>query len=132
LEGVPFGWLVASTLAITLFAVIRPTTIRDYDNQRLPYNPTARVIFVLIYVFIYVALAVSLYVSGQTLSTVLEPLPYAASYTKSLANQVTVGAPILAFVTLGGLWQIPFIKEMERAFLITLHSTRHLHNDIQL
>jgi hypothetical protein len=132
LEAVPLGWMVAATLAITLFAVVRPNTIRDYDNQRLPYNPTARVIFVLLYVFIYVALAVALYVSGQTLSRVLEPLPYASSYVKSLADQVTVGAPVLAFVTLGGLWQIAFIKEMERAFLITLHSARHLHNDIQL
>src|SRR5262245_7603291 len=132
LESIPFGWLVAATLAIALFAVVRPTTIRDYDNQRLPYNPTARVIFVLLYVLIYVALAIALYVSGQTITRVLELLPYASSYIKSLADQITLGAPVVAFVALGGLWQIPFIKEMERAFLITLHSTRHLHNDIQL
>src|SRR5215470_3390526 len=128
LESVPFGWLVAFTLAIALFALLRPSMVRDYDNQPLPYNPTARVIFLFLYVIIYAALAVALYVSGQTVAEVLEPLPY----VKSLADQMTIGAPVVAFVTLGGLWQIPFIKELERAFLVTLHSTRHLHNDIQL
>jgi hypothetical protein len=131
-ESVPFGWLVAFTLAIALFAVIRPTTIRDYDNQRLPQNPTARAIFVIMYVFIYVALAAGLYVSGQTISRILEALPSVASFMKSFTDQMTVGAPVVAFIALGALWQIPFVKEMERAFLITLHSTRHLHNDIQL
>jgi len=128
IESVPFGWLVAFTLAIALFALLRPAMVRDYDNQPLPYNPTARVIFLILYVMIYAALAIGLYVSGQTVAQFLEPLPY----VKSLAEQMTVGAPVVAFVTLGGLWQIPFIKELERAFLITLHSTRHLHNDIQL
>jgi hypothetical protein len=128
IESVPLGWLVAFTLAIALFALLRPSMVRDYDNQPLPYNPTARVIFVILYVLMYAALAVALYVSGQTVARFLELLPY----VKSLADQVTVGAPVVAFVTLGALWQIPFIKELERAFLITLHSTRHLHNDIQL
>jgi hypothetical protein len=128
LESVPFGWLVAFTLAIALFALIRPTMVRDYDNQPLPNNATARVIFVVLYVLIYVALAVGLYLSGQTVAEYLPPLPY----VKSLADQVTTGAPVVALVTLGAVWQIPFAKELERAFLVTLHSTRHLHNDIQL
>src|SRR3974390_823172 len=97
LEAVPLGWMGAATLAIALFAIVRPNTIRDYDNQRLPYNPTARVIFVVLYVFLYVALAVAIYMSGQTISKILEPLPYVASYMKSLADQVTVGAPVVAF-----------------------------------
>lgn len=128
LESVPFGWLVAFTLAIALFALIRPTMVRDYDNQPLPNNATARVIFVILYVLMYVALAVGLYLSGQTVAQFLPPLPY----VKSVADQMTTGAPVVALVTLGTLWQIPFTKELERAFLVTLHSTRHLHNDIQL
>jgi hypothetical protein len=128
LESVPFGWLVAFTLAIALFALIRPTMVRDYDNQPLPNNATARVIFVILYVLIYVALAVGLYLSGQKVAEFLPPLPY----VKSVADQMTTGAPVVALVTLGTLWQIPFTKELERAFLVTLHSTRHLHNDILL
>jgi hypothetical protein len=128
LESVPFGWLVAFTLAIALFALIRPTMVRDYDNQPLPNNATARVIFVVLYVLIYVALAVGLYLSGQTVAQFLPPLPY----VKSVADQMTTGAPVVALVTLGTLWQVPFTKELERAFLVTLHSTRHLHNDILL
>ena len=128
LESVPFGWLVAFTLAIALFALIRPTMVRDYDNQPLPNNATARVIFVILYVLIYVALAVGLYLSGQTVAQFLPPLPY----VKSVADQMTTGAPVVALVTLGTLWQVPFTKELERAFLVTLHSTRHLHNDILL
>jgi hypothetical protein len=128
LESVPFGWLVAFTLAIALFALIRPTMVRDYDNQPLPNNATARVILVILYVLIYVALAVGLYLSGQTVAQYLPPLPY----VQSVANQMTTGAPVVALVTLGTLWQIPFTRELERAFLITLHSTRHLHNDILL
>jgi hypothetical protein len=128
LESVPFGWLVAFTLAIALFALIRPTMVRDYDNQPLPNNATARLIFVVLYVLIYVALAVGLYLSGQTVAQYLPPLPY----VKSVADQMTTGAPVVALVTLGTLWQIPFSRELERAFLITLHSTRHLHNDILL
>ncbi len=108
IESVPLGWLVAFTLAIALFALLRPSMVRDYDNQPLPYNPTARVIFVILYVLMYAALAVALYVSGQTVARFLELLPY----VKSLADQVTVGAPVVAFVTLGALWQIPFIKEL--------------------
>jgi hypothetical protein len=128
LESVPLGWLVAFTLAIALFALIRPTMVRDYDNQPLPNNATARVIFVILYVLIYVALAVGLYLSGQTVAQFLPPLPY----VKSVADQMTTGAPVVALATLGALWQIPFVKELERAFLVTLHSTRHLHHDIQL
>jgi hypothetical protein len=128
LESVPFGWLVAFTLAIALFALIRPTMVRDYDNQPLPNNATARVILVILYVLIYVALAVGLYLSGQTVAQYLPPLPY----VQSVADQMTTGAPVVALVTLGTLWQIPFTRELERAFLITLHSTRHLHNDILL
>jgi hypothetical protein len=128
LESVPFGWLVAFTLAIALFALIRPTMVRDYDNQPLPNNATARVILVILYVLIYVALAIGLYLSGQTVAQYLPPLPY----VQSVADQMTTGAPVVALVTLGTLWQIPFTRELERAFLITLHSTRHLHNDILL
>jgi hypothetical protein len=128
LESVPFGWLVAFTLAIALFALIRPTMVRDYDNQPLPNNATARIILLVLYVLVYVALAIGLYLSGQTVAQFLPPLPY----VKSVADQMTTGAPVVAFVTLGTLWQIPFTKELERAFLVTLHSTRHLHNDILL
>jgi hypothetical protein len=120
--------LVLFTTLILWWALMRPMMVRDYDSRKLPPNPAARIIVVFMYVLIYLVLAFSLDRFGQSALPYLAPLPFVASLVKSMENQ----APLLAIATLGGLWQVAFFRDLERALLVSLHSTRHLHSDSQL
>src|SRR5580704_8385574 len=120
--------LVLFTTLILWWALMRPAMVRDYDNRKLPNNPAARIIVVFMYVLIYLVLAFTLDRFGQSVLPYLTPLPFVESLVKSMEKQ----SPLLALVTLGGLWQVAFFRDLERAMLVSLHSTRHLRSDAQL
>jgi len=127
-EMLHFEQLALFTTVMLWWALMRPMMVRDYDNRRLPYNPTARLIVAFMYVLIYVALAVTFHLFGQTILPFLQQVPFVNPLVKSMENQ----APLLAIATLAGLWQVAFFRDIERAFLVTMHSARHLRNDVVL
>src|SRR5262249_31764539 len=105
----------------------RATFIRDADSRRLPPNLTARFIIVLIYVIGYLGL-VAAFVFGKTfvmniLSSGPEPIQNAF---KSFEQQ----SPLLAAMALGALQSLTPFREVERAFIIWVHSVRHLYGDV--
>ena len=116
---------------MTIFALVRPETIRDHDNQRLPYNPVARITIILIYLLTYgiVTIAFGLFVGSlhpvvpSSLTSIVEKLNL---------QELHLQAPFYATATLGGLWSVPFFKEIERAFILRVHDTGHLHGDVEL
>src|ERR1700730_13808157 len=119
--------LALFTTLILWWALMRPVMVRDYDNRKLPPNPAARIIVAFMYVLIYLVLAFTLDRFGKSTLPFLTPVPFVESFVRSIEKQ----APLLALVTLGGLWQIAFFRELERALLVSLHSTRHLRSDAQ-
>jgi hypothetical protein len=112
-------------LCTVVFAFLRPAMIRDYDGRRLPYNPQSRLIVVIIYLLIYSTLTVALELAGAAIRSVFSDIPHAGRFL----NSVHLTAPFYSIALLGVLWQIPFIKEVDRAFLIALHSTRNARDN---
>lgn len=106
------------------WAWARPTMIKDYDDRKLPPNPTARSIFIVLYLLAYVVLVVMFQaVQGLAVSIGnITPMP-------GLFKEFESKGPMLAVVLLGVLHGIPFVREGERWVLLWLHSTRHRHQD---
>ena len=125
---VPIEQLVFFSTALWLWALARPNMIRDYDGRRLPNNTTARAILGILYLVVFVGLAMALHVFGAKLVPELEQFPLVGHFAASLKGQ----APILAFLTLGALWQFAVFRELEKSLVITLHSARHLSSDSEL
>src|SRR5262245_49121465 len=118
--------LIVFTLIIAAWALARPTTIRDADNRRLPPNLTARLIIVLLYAFIYGGLVAAFVFAKPFVTNALNVLPdQIESAFKSLEKQ----GPLLAVMALVGLHSLAPFREAERAFIIWIHSVRHLHGE---
>ena len=106
---------------------MRPSMLRDYDNRRLPNNPTARVLFVVICLFTYVTLVLCFQSFGEfarKISSLIFPA-FIHNFVDTFRDQ----APLLGAVTLGALLQFSFFRDLERSLLVWLHSARHLHRD---
>jgi hypothetical protein len=111
-----------------IFALVRPAMVRDYEGRRLPTNLKARVIIAFMYVLIYATLVVGLALFGQILEPILDKVPKFESLLKSL----DLAAPFYAFFTLSALWQIHFFSEIDRAFLVSLHTSRNFQDNVDL
>jgi hypothetical protein len=119
--------LLVFTLIIAAWALARPTTIRDSDNRRLPPNLTARLIIVLLYALIYAGLVAAFVFAKPFVMKTLNVLPdQIENAFKSLEKQ----GPLLAVMALVGLHSLAPFREAERAFIIWIHSVRHLHGDV--
>jgi hypothetical protein len=118
--------MLVFTLIIAAWAVARPAMIRDSDNRRLPPNLTARLIIVLLYALIYAGLVAAFVFAKPFVMTALNALPdQLEGAFKSLEKQ----GPLLAVMALVGLHSLAPFREAERAFIIWIHSVRHLHGD---
>lgn len=119
--------LVVFMSLLLVWASLRPNMVRDYDNRRLPNNPTARLFFAFICVVIYLALAILFQKFGDFARRFAETtMPvFVRGFVE--ANKDT--APLLAAVTMGALLQFSFFRDLERSLLVWLHSARHLHGD---
>jgi hypothetical protein len=122
----PEAMLVFTSL-IAIWAVARPTTIRDSDNRPLPPNLTARLIIVLMYALGYAGL-VAAFVFGK--SFVMSVISSAPTQIESAFKSVENQSPLLAVMALVGLQSLAPFREAERAFIIWIHSVRHLHGDV--
>jgi hypothetical protein len=118
--------MLVFTLIVAAWAVARPAMVRDSDNRRLPPNLTARLIIVLLYALIYAGLVAAFVFAKPFVMTALNVLPdQIESAFKSLEKQ----GPLLAVMALAGLHSLAPFREAERAFIIWIHSVRHLHGD---
>lgn len=109
------------------WAMMRPSMIRDFENRRLPPNPTARFIFAMLWLLAYVALVVGFNNFSEAAGKIGAGVPLANHLIENFKGQ----APLLAAFTMGGLLQLSFVRDIERSTLIWLHSQRHLHGDIK-
>ena len=127
-EALPrFEALIVFMALILSWATMRPSMLRDYDNRRLPNNPTARVLFVVICLFTYVTLVLCFQSFGEfarKISSLIFPA-FIHNFVDTFRDQ----APLLGAVTLGALLQFSFFRDLERSLLVWLHSARHLHRD---
>jgi hypothetical protein len=105
--------------------MMRPAMIRDYDGRRLPNNPTARFLFTFLSVLLYLSLVIAFHTFGEVATKVGHALPMAGGFVDNFKDQ----APLLAAVSLGGILQLSFFRDIERSVLVWLHSARHLHAD---
>ena len=110
------------------WAMVRPSMVRDYDNRRLPSNPTARGVFAFMCVLAYVALVAAFHLASDVAQNIGRAVPFASGFIDHFKNQ----SPLLAALTFGGLLQLSFIREIERSVLVWAHSARHLHTDGQM
>jgi hypothetical protein len=70
------------------------------------------------YLLIYATLAVTVQFFTNPIKSLLKDLPL----TSNFFGSVHLTAPFYAIAVLGALWQIRFLKEIDRVFLIALHS----------
>lgn len=118
--------LVVFMSILLVWATLRPSMVRDYDNRRLPNNPTARLLFAFICLVIYVGLVAFLHKFGDVARRFSEALP---GPVRSFIEANKEAAPLLAAMMLGTLLQLGFFRDLERSLLVWLHSARHLHGD---
>jgi len=112
-------------ILVGLWATMRPSMVRDYDNRKLPPNPTARILFVGLLLFIYVVFVIAFHSFKSLAADVGSNLPVVGSLLNAFKDQ----APLLAAFTLGGLLQLSLFRDLERSLLVWLHSAGHLHQD---
>lgn len=112
---------------VAAWAVARPTTIRDADNRPLPPNLTARLIVVLLYALVYAGVVAAFMFSKGVVMNVISAAPSQVEAAfKSFEHQ----SPLLALMALVGLQSLAPFREAERAFIVWIHSVRHLHGDV--
>ncbi len=117
--------LVFFTTLVLWWSMMRPSMVRDYDGRRLPNNPTARFLFTFLSVLVYVSLVIAFHAFGEVATKVGHSLPLVGGFIDNFKDQ----APLLAAVSLGGVLQLSFFRDIERSVLVWLHSARHLHAD---
>lgn len=110
---------------VGLWAALRPTMIRDYDNRRLPSNPTARTLFIALFIAIYAAMVIAFHYSGELAIKIGKSLPLIGDLNETFRDQ----APLLAAFTLGAVMQLQIFRDVERSVVVWLHSASHLHGD---
>jgi hypothetical protein len=118
-------------LLFVIFALVRPETIRDFDNRRLPNNPGARFTIVLVYLLVYAIVTAVFALFVGSLHQVV-PTSLTSIAEKLNLKDLHLQAPFYATAALGGLWSIPFFKEIERHFVLRVHDTGHLQGDVEL
>jgi hypothetical protein len=99
--------------------------IRDYDNRRLPSNPTARTLFIALFIAIYAAMVIAFHYSGELAIKIGKSLPLIGDLNETFRDQ----APLLAAFTLGAVMQLQIFRDVERSVVVWLHSASHLHGD---
>jgi len=117
--------LVFFTTLVLWWSMMRPAMVRDYDGRRLPANPSARFLFTFLSVLVYVSLVIAFHTFGEIATRIGHSLPMIGGFIDNFKDQ----APLLAAVSLGGLLQLSFFRDIERSLLVWLHSARHLHAD---
>ena len=119
--------MIFFTVLVALWAVARPTTIRDADNRPLPPNLTARLIIVLLYAMVYAGVVAAFMFGKGFVMNVISAAPNQIEAAfKSFEHQ----SPLLALMALVGLQSLAPFREAERAFIVWIHSVRHLHGDV--
>jgi hypothetical protein len=119
---------VSFLVLVIAWSLLRPNMLRDYDNRRLPYNPTARIAFSSAWALTFIALTVTLHIFVSATEAISNVMP---SFVQSLLTSFKGQPPLLAAVTLGGLLQFSFFRDIERSALVWLHSRRHVHDDMR-
>ncbi|MGE0629500.1 MAG: hypothetical protein AB7O43_16950 [Hyphomicrobiaceae bacterium] len=110
---------------ILWWSFVRPAMVRDFDNRRLPPNPTARFLFSFLCVLTYGAFFFAFLAFREAATSIGKNIPVASSVIAGFKDQ----APLLAAVSFAGLLQLSFIRDIERQVLVWLHSRRHLRDD---
>jgi hypothetical protein len=125
-EALP-NWqvLVFFSTLVLWWSMMRPAMVRDYDGRRLPANPTARFLFTFLSLLVYVSLVIAFHAFGEVATKIGHSLPMIGGFVDNFKDQ----APLLAAISLGGLLQLSFFRDIERSVLVWLHSARHLHAD---
>jgi hypothetical protein len=119
--------MIFFTILVAVWAVARPTTIRDSDNRPLPPNLTARLIIVLMYALVYAGMVAAFMFGKGFVMNVISAAPNQIEAAfKSFEHQ----SPLLALMALVGLQSLAPFREAERAFIVWIHSVRHLHGDV--
>lgn len=124
---------------VLLWALMRPASIRDDDNRRLPRNVTARLFLVAVYLLAYLILVGAFHTGGAKLVAAMgdrltdfvsatSPLRFLPS---SLMSKVATQAPYTAFSILACLMCLAPCREIERRFLIWSHGSSSLHGKSQ-
>jgi hypothetical protein len=112
---------------VAVWAIARPTTVRDSDSRPLPPNLTARFIIVVMYALAYLGLvAAFVFGKGAVMAIVNAAPAQVETAFKSFENQ----SPLLALMAMGGLLSLAPCRDTERAFIIWVHSVGHLHGDV--
>ncbi len=120
---------IASFLVLVLaWSVVRPNMIRDYDNRVLPSNPTARFAFsfACAIAFVSLAFAYKLFI-GAAEDILTATIPQGKGFFENFKDQPAM----LAVITLGGMLQFSIVTDLERSFIIWLHSRSQTGDDLE-
>jgi hypothetical protein len=128
LETLNFESTLSFLILVVAWSLVRPAMLRDYDNRRLPYNTTARVAFSSAWALIFIALTITLHFFVSATETIAGAIP---PPFQGLLTSFKGQPPLLAAITLGGLLQFAFFRDIERSAVVWLHSRRHIHDDLQ-
>jgi hypothetical protein len=127
--------LVTPALIVVLWALVRPSTVRDSDNRKLPVSMAPRAFVVLTYVFLFFLLIgalnffpeIGVKMIGQSfVGGLFESGP------NSWIGKLHQSSPQVAIFILGMLMTQRPVREMEQAFLVWAHSASHRHGDVEL
>lgn len=117
----------AFTAIIVLWALVRPSAVRDGENRPLTFSLTPRLFVVLIYALSYLLLVATVYSFPEIVTKVL-----GATFYFEHVKYVQDKAPFIAIFALGTLMTLAPVREVERAFLVWTHSAQNLHTDVEL
>ena len=105
---------------VVIFAVLRLFQVKDADGQKLPQSFPARSFFVLTYVLIYVAIVLIFRLSPDLLQIITGSSRFEASL-----KQTPELVPMLAVAALYSIFSIPQVKDIERDYILFIHSAQH-------
>lgn len=119
---------------VALWAVLRPASIRDYEERPLPPNLVVQVVIVLLYIAVYLTLVGMATIGGQAFASLAESVLDQTSYIhiKPYVADMRKTAPGLAFFAFFGPLSLLPVRELERRFLVWMHRGTHLNQDGRL
>lgn len=112
--------VVSFGVLLLAWSMVRPTTVRDFDERPLPFKPLARWLYSLTCLLVYGALASVYNWFRAILVMYRESLP---DWAQAASDQPAM----LAVISLGALLQFKRVILMEKAFLVWAHGVRNLN-----
>lgn len=119
--------MAAFTAIVVLWALVRPSAVRDGENRPLPFSFTPRLFVVLVYALAYLLLVATVYSFPDIVAKIMGTTFYFDNF-----KYIQDKAPFLAIFALGTLMTLAPVREVERAFLVWTHSAQNLHGDVEL